>query len=116
MQEGETVAITGLAARFAEYETMMWIIKEKPDQESRVLLNAAVHPYLFIRVGGVQGFASDAQYCGAGSRDPDFELPVRSAFSLEDGIVDSLTNDNLPEWYRRARSRALLRQMDSSSR
>ena len=93
MQEGETVNVSGLAARFAEYESMTWIIEVGPDQESKVLLNSVVHRYLFIRVRASKvspaslTIAAGAQAHLSPTLNFQFDLPFH--WKMESWIVNS---------------------------
>ena len=94
MQEGEIVAVSGLAARFAKYESMLWIIEENPDQESKVLLNAVVQRYLFIRVRASKispaslTIAVEAQAHLSQTLNFQFDLPFH--WKMESWIVSQL--------------------------
>ena len=94
MQEGEIIAVSGLAARFAKYESMLWIIEENPDQESKVLLNAVVQRYLFIRVRASKispaslTIAVEAQAHLSQTLNFQFDLPFH--WKMESWIVSQL--------------------------
>ena len=49
MQEEEIVAVSGLAIRFAEYESMLWTIEEIDNHESKMILRAMERKSLRIR-------------------------------------------------------------------
>ena len=104
MQEGEIVAVSGLARRWAEYESMLWVIEENPDQASKVLLNSIDNRYLFIRVRACKIVPTSLTILDEAqahlSQTLNFQFDLSFHWKMESWIVSQVTsrhNDAEPE-------------------